>query len=47
MMMTKTFNYKGQMINYLNKIKTNRNIVSCITCFDCQLGAWTLRYKLK
>lgn len=47
MMITKTFEYKGQMINYLNKVKANKNIAFCYTCFDCQLRAWTLRYKFK
>lgn len=47
MTITKTFEYKGQMINYLKKIKQNRNIISCFACFDCQLRAWTLRYEFK
>lgn len=45
MMITKTFDYKGQMINYLNKTKKNKNITFCFAAFDCQLRKWTLRYE--
>ena len=47
MMITKTFQYKGQMINYLNKVKQNKNIAFCFTCFDCQLKAWAINYEYK
>ena len=44
-MITKTFDYKGQMINYLNKAKKNKNIGFCFAAFDCKEKKWTLRYE--
>lgn len=46
-MMTKTFQHKGQMINYFNKMKNNANIDFCMTCFDCELGAYAIHYTYK
>jgi hypothetical protein len=43
----KTFEYKGQMINYLNKVRQNKNIDFWSACYNCQLKAWTLEYKFK
>ena len=46
---TKTFEYKGQMINYFNKInqtyyKTGfKGDFGCY--FDCQTKKWTLYYE--
>lgn len=45
MMITKTFEYKGQMINYLKKAKENRNIGFCFSAFDATTKKWTLRYE--
>ena len=38
-MITKKFDYKGQMINYFNKVKKNPNISVWIVAFLC---SWML-----
>ena len=34
----KTFEYKGQMINYYNKVRTNPNIEFCVCGFFMETG---------
>ena len=43
----KTFDYKGQMINYYNKIKSNPKIDFAIGCFSAETCAWTIYYNYK
>ena len=38
-MITKKFDYKGQMINYFNKVRKNPNISACYCSFLC---SWML-----
>ena len=38
-MITKKFDYKGQMINYFNKVKKNPNISACYCSFFVFMGA--------
>lgn len=40
----KTFDFKGQAINYYNKVKTNNKIKVCTMSFDMVLG-WTVVYN--
>ena len=42
-MYTKTFRYKGQMINYFNKLKKNPN-VTCFAGFFCDCGSYAIHY---
>ena len=42
---TKTFDYKGQMINYYNKIKDNMRIESIWFWFDASTGKYILTYS--
>lgn len=45
---TKNFQYKGQMINYYNKIKNNPDIESVFCFWDAKIGyAITYIYKKK
>jgi hypothetical protein len=37
-MNTKTFKYKGQMINYLNKVRQNKNIDFYVCGFNVEKG---------
>ena len=34
----KTFEYKGQMINYYNKVRTNSKIEFCVCGFFAETG---------
>lgn len=43
----KTFTYKGQMINYYNKIKTNKKIDFAFAAFSAETKAWTIWYEYK
>lgn len=49
-MITKKFNYKGQMINYYNKVRNNPGIDFC-TCgwfYDNDgHGSYTVKYSYK
>lgn len=47
MMMTKAFDYKGQMINYFNKMKNNPKLVFLMSCMSTQTGKWTIYYEYK
>ena len=47
MMITKTFEYKGQMINYLNKMKKNKKISILFTALSFECGGWTIYYQYK
>ena len=42
---TITFDYKGQMINYYNKIKNNMRIESIWFWFDASTGKYILTYS--
>lgn len=46
-MITKTFNYKGQMINYYNKVRKNPNIDFCHCGFSCSYNAYVVEYSYK
>lgn len=37
-MKEKTFEYKGQMINYYNKVKENPKITWCMMAFEVGVG---------
>jgi uncharacterized pyridoxamine 5'-phosphate oxidase family protein len=43
---TKTFQFKGQMINYYNKVKNNPNIAFCTMYTDVRTG-FTIMYTYK
>jgi hypothetical protein len=42
-MITKTFEHKGQMINYFNKVRKNPNISFCTMGFEVGTG-YTIHY---
>ena len=42
---TKTFDYKGQMINYYNKIKNNMRIERISFGFNALTGKYELTYS--
>ena len=42
-MYTKTFKYKGQMINYFNKLKNKPN-VTCFMGYFCDCGGYAVHY---
>lgn len=47
-MITKTFEHKGQMINYFNKVKRNPNVGFCYCGYiydDNGHGAYRVEYK--
>lgn len=46
-MITKTFDYKGQMINYYNKVRKNPNISSCYCYLSASLGCYVVEYAYK
>lgn len=46
-MITKKFNYKGQMINYFNKVEKNPNISLCCCGFSCTYGCYVVEYCYK
>ena len=49
-MITKTFQYKGQMIKYYNKVRKNPNIDFCLCglFYDVvEYGAYTVKYRYK
>lgn len=35
---TKTFEYKGQMINYYNKVRKNDKVTFCVCGLDAEKG---------
>lgn len=43
-MITKTFQYKGQAINYYNKVRNNPHCESCYLSFSCERGCWVVKY---
>ncbi len=43
-MITKTFQYKGQAINYYNKVRNNPHCESCYLSFSCERGCWVVEY---
>lgn len=43
---TKTFEYKGQMINYYNKVRKNPNIEFCACGYTVNMG-WTVMYTYR
>lgn len=43
----KTFENKGQMINYYNKMKFNTKLASILTCLSAETKAWTIYYSYK
>lgn len=46
-MITKKFEYKGQMINYFNKVKKNPNISLCYCYFSCEHRGYVVEYCYK
>lgn len=42
----KHFEYKGQMINYWNKLINNDNIAWCTKCLDVKEG-YIIKYQYK
>lgn len=46
MLITKTFEHKGQMINYYNKVRKNPKIDFCIAGFFMEFG-YAVRYSYK
>lgn len=45
-MKTKTFEHKGQMINYYNKAKNNPKLSLCVMGLDSKLG-YFVSYEYK
>jgi len=43
-MMTKTFDYKGQMINYYNKVRKNSKVKMCWCGWFSDTMAWTVQW---
>lgn len=43
---TKTFEYKGQMINYYNKVRKNPNIEFCACGYTVGMG-WMVMYTYR
>ena len=43
----KTFKYKGQMINYYNKMKSNPKIDFIMSGLFAETRAWTIYYTYK
>ena len=41
------FQYKGQAINYFNKVQNNAKIAFCTMSFDCAVNAYIIRYRYK
>jgi len=44
MTITKTFNYRGEMINYIKKIQQIRKVTSFTTSLDQRTKKYTLTY---
>lgn len=44
-MIFKTFDYKGQMVNYFSKAKSNPNITFLIKYLDGKTGKYTVAYQ--
>ena len=42
---TKTFNYRGDMLSYLKKASIHRNIFNCKTTLDQRTKKYTLTYN--
>jgi hypothetical protein len=40
----KTFDYKGQMINYLKKMKSNKKLTFYVGYLDAKTGKYTISY---
>ena len=45
MLIVKTFEYKGQMVNYYNKAKANSNIAFICCGFFFDTGKYTVMYR--
>ena len=43
-MKKRTFEHKGQMINYWNKIRTNTKIKMLTSFFDCNRKTWVIQW---
>ena len=43
----KKFEYKGQMVNYYNKVQENPNIAWVICGFFFEEGCYTVQYRYK
>lgn len=41
------FDYKGQMINYFNKMKNNPKLTFLMSCMSAQTHKWTIYYEYK
>ena len=46
-LITKTFEYKGQMVNYYNKAKANPDIAFICCGFFFDTGKYTVMYSYK
>lgn len=44
-MITKTFEYKWQMINYYNKVIANKKVAMCFRGFSVEKGCYYVSYK--
>ena len=44
-MIKKEFQYKGQQINYYNKLKNNNNIDFAFSYYDAQTGCYVIKYS--
>ena len=44
---TKTFEHKGQMVNYYNKVRVNENIGFCCCGLSAQYGKYYVSYEYK
>ena len=43
----KEFEYKGQMINYYNKLRQNEKIRFCTCCLDMSARAYVVEWEYK
>lgn len=43
----KFFEYKGQMINYYNKVRKNPNVGFCMAGFDARAGKYSVMWDYK
>lgn len=42
-----TFKYRGQMVNYYNKVLENKNIGFATCGYDVAEGSYTVEYEFK
>jgi hypothetical protein len=47
MMITKTFDSKGQMVNYYNKVRKNPRVNFCCCYLSATHGAYVVEYEYK